>query len=121
LADTLHLRATWDEVDEYGQSLVVLSFDMEGVSEDGTASEGEGAATSKGEDGEGDWESETGEGEIALNRVFAKYEKAKVVDNITEDFEETYEETMKQKMDEWKTHYYKVSLDSFQAKGRSGS
>lgn len=121
LADTLHLRATWDEVDEYGQSLVVLSFDMEGVSEDGTASEGEGAATSKGEDGEGDWESETGEGEIALNRVFAKYEKAKVVDNITEDFEETYEETMKQKMDEWKTHYYKVSLGSFQPKGRSGS
>jgi 5'-3' exoribonuclease 1 len=110
LADTLHLRAVWDEVDEYGQSLVVLSFDMEGVSEDGTASEGEGAAAKTEEEDGGDWESEAGEGEIALNRVFAKYEKAKVVENTTEDFEETYEETMKQKMDEWKTHYYKVRL-----------
>lgn len=101
LADSLHLRATWDEVDDYGQNLVVLSFDMEGVSEDG------GSTSPQEEDG--DWESETGEGEVALNRVFGKYEKAKVVENTTDDFEETYEETMKQKMDEWKTNYYKVS------------
>ena len=74
---------------------------MEGVSEDG------GSTSPQEEDG--DWESETGEGEVALNRVFGKYEKAKVVENTTDDFEETYEETMKQKMDEWKTNYYKVS------------
>ena len=103
LADSLHLRATWDEVDDYGQNLVVLSFDMEGVSEDG------GSTSPQEEDG--DWESETGEGEVALNRVFGKYEKAKVVENTTEDFEETYEETMKQKMDEWKTNYYKDKLE----------
>lgn len=109
LADSLHLRATWDEVDDYGQSLIVLSFDMEGVSEDGTASEAEGQNGEEAEAEDGEWESETGEGEVALNRVFGKYEKAKVVENTVDDFEETYEETMKQKMDEWKTGYYKVS------------
>ena len=103
LADSLHLRATWDEVDDYGQNIVVLTFDMEGVSEDGASIQEE----------DGDWESEAGEGEVALNRVFGKYEKAKVVENTTEDFEETYEATMKQKMDEWKTNYYKVSLSIF--------
>lgn len=103
LADSLHLRATWDEVDDYGQNIVALTFDMEGVSEDGASIQEE----------DGDWESEAGEGEVALNRVFGKYEKAKVVENTTEDFEETYEATMKQKMDEWKTNYYKVSLSIF--------
>ena len=116
LADSLHLRATWDEVDSYGQPLVVLSFDMEGVSEDGTASEGEGA--DKGEAAEdGEWESEIGEaegeGDIALNRVFGKYEKAKVVENTVDDFEATYEETMKQKIHEWKQNYYKVGPFDF--------
>lgn len=109
LADSLHLRATWDEVDDYGQPLIVLSFDMEGVSEDGTASEQEDQEGEEAEAEDGEWESETGEGEVALNRVFGKYEKAKVVENTVDDFEETYEETMKQKMDEWKRGYYKVS------------
>jgi 5'-3' exoribonuclease 1 len=106
LADSLHLRATWDESDDYGQNLVVLSFDMEGISDDG-ASVGKSD-----EEKDSEWESEAGfeaEGDIALNRVFGKYEKAKVVENTTDDFEETYEATMKQKMDDWKTHYYKVS------------
>jgi 5'-3' exoribonuclease 1 len=109
LADSLHLRTTWDEVDDYGQSLIVLCFDMEGLSVDG---EGEGDAP----DGEandaveedGEWESEAGdaEGDLAIQRVFAKYQKAKVVDNTEEDF--SREETMKQKMDDWKKTYYKV-------------
>lgn len=114
LADSLHLRATWDEVDSYGQPLVVLSFDMEGLSEDGTASDAEGKGGEEAKEAveDGEWESEIGEpegeGDIALNRVFAKYEKAKVVENTADNFEETYEETMKQKIHEWKQNYYKV-------------
>ena len=99
LADSLHLRATWDEVDEYGQSLLVLRFDMEGVSDNEDEEEDDV------EDGE--WESE-GEGDLAVQRVFEKYNKAKVVENTVEDFEESYEETVQQKMEEWKKGYYKV-------------
>jgi 5'-3' exoribonuclease 1 len=107
LADSLHLRATWDETDEYGQPQVVLRFDMEGVSEDGNEAE-------KGENGEeedDEWQSEDGddEGDVAIQRVFAKYDKAKVVENTSEDFEESYEEKLKEKLVEWKRGYYKVS------------
>jgi 5'-3' exoribonuclease 1 len=103
LTDSLHLRATWDETDEYGQPLVVLTFDLEGVSED----EGEDVE----EDGE--WESDeaNGEGDVAIQRVLQKYEKAKVVENTVEDFEESYEQKLKEKLDDWKRGYYKVSLE----------
>lgn len=114
LADSLHLRATWDEVDDFSQPLVVLSFDMEGVSEDEAETNGDEQTAEAGEDGD-EWESEgngdveaEAEGDIALTRVFNKYEKAKVVENTVDDFEESYEETMKQKIDEWKKGYYKV-------------
>lgn len=114
LADSLHLRATWDEVDDYGQSLIVLSFDMEGMSVDGEQTEN-GAEEDVEEDG-GEWESEPEsgsgegghEGDVAIQRVFAKYQKAQVVDNTEEDF--SREDAMKVKLDEWKKNYYKVSL-----------
>lgn len=138
LADALHLHLTWDEVDDYGQNLAVLKFDMEGVSEDEGADvpanghghghgngHGNGDATpngnktptngaAEGEDGE--WESEEeveeeeNESDLAVQRVLGKYEKAKVVDNVEEDFEDSYEEKLKVKMDDWKKGYYKVSL-----------
>ncbi|GFZ49564.1 5'-3' exoribonuclease 2 [Saitozyma sp. JCM 24511] len=103
LADSLHLRATWDETDEYDQPLVVLTFDLEGVSED----EGEDVE----EDGE--WESDeaNGEGDVAIQRVLQKYEKAKVVENTVEDFEESYEQKLKEKLDDWKRGYYKEKLE----------
>ena len=105
LADSLHLHVTWDEVDDYGQTLVVLSFDMEGLSQDGEAAQEDEA-----EEEDGDWQSEDGEaeGDVAIQRVFSKYDRAKVVGNTVEDFEESYEETMKEKMVEWKRTYYKV-------------
>ena len=111
LADSLHLHTTWDEVDDYGQNLVVLTFDMEGVSEDGTDAE---AVKENGEDDEeedeSEWSSEEdSEGDVAIQRVFQKYDKAKVVENVVEDFEDSYEEKMKEKMAEWKRQYYKVS------------
>jgi 5'-3' exoribonuclease 1 len=117
VVDSLHLRATWDEADDYGQPLVVLSFDLEGVSEsegeeDGAA-DGVADGVADGEEGdgeEGEWESEEadGEGDLAIQRVLQKYEKAKVVENTVEDFEESYDQKLKVKMDEWKRRYYKV-------------
>ncbi|WVQ99991.1 hypothetical protein IAU59_007134 [Kwoniella sp. CBS 9459] len=109
LSNELHLHTTWDETDDYGQSLVVMTFDMEGVSED------EGSAQD-GEDGEveGEWESdaeEDSEGALAVQRVFAKYNKAKVIENVPEDHEQAYEERLKENLDEWKKKYYKEKLE----------
>lgn len=87
LADELHLRLTWDETDDYGQSLVVFSLDEATDDEQ--------------------WEDDD-ESQSAIQRVLTKYTKAKVVPNIEEDFESSYEETLKKKMDEWKQGYYKV-------------
>ncbi|KAK8854783.1 hypothetical protein IAR55_003522 [Kwoniella newhampshirensis] len=107
LADELHLHTTWDEVDDYGQPIVSLSFNMEGVSEGGSEADGE--------EGEEEWESEEegeqSEGDLAIQRVLQKYNKAKVVDNIVEDFEEAYEDKLKENMDEWKKRYYKEKLE----------
>ena len=104
LADSLHLQATWDELDGYGQPLVVLSFNMEGVSEDGETEED----AEQEDDGEWQSEDEDTEGDVAIQRVFSKYDKAKVVENTVEDFEDSYEEKMQVNMDEWKRRYYKV-------------
>ena len=110
LADSLRLHTTWDEVDGYGQPLVVLTFDMEGVSEDGTTSEEDKEKRAGEEEEEDDWQSdqEADEGDLAIQRVFAKYDKAKVVENTVEDFEQNYEETMRVKLEESKRTYYKV-------------
>lgn len=112
LADSLHLKATWDETDEYGQPQVVLAFDMEGVSENGDGAEEEGQ--DEGDDEEWASEDENDEGNLAIQRVFAKYDKAKIVQNTTEDFEEDYEEKLKEKLVEWKRNYYKVRSFSFE-------
>lgn len=105
LADMLNLHATWDEVNDYGQTLVVLSFNMEGVSEDGEIEN-----DVDGVEEDGDWQSEDNEaeGDLAISRVFGKYDKAKVVENTVEDFEDSYEEKMQENMEEWKRRYYKA-------------
>lgn len=116
LADSLHLHTTWDETDEYGQHQVVLTFNLEGVSEAGTDEHSQNGApeADEEEEDEEEWQSESSddEGDLAIQRVFAKYDKAKVVENVTEDFEESYEEKLKEKLDQWKREYYKVRLRS---------
>lgn len=103
LADSLHLRCTWDEEDDIGQPLIVISFDVDEsspASKDGDA-----------EETDEEWESEEDpESAIAIKRIFDKYSKAKVVDNELEDFEESFEQKISQKMAEWKRHYYKDKL-----------
>lgn len=113
LADALHLRATWDEVDDYGQSLIVLSFHEDGAALEGEQTNGE----EQDEEQDGDWESDAGEADLAIQKVFAKYDKAKVIENTEDDFEQTYEEKLKEKMEDWKKTYYKVSyLDPLRIK-----
>ncbi|WWC90706.1 uncharacterized protein L201_005643 [Kwoniella dendrophila CBS 6074] len=110
LGDELHLITTWDEVDDYGQNLAVMTFDLDGVSQDGASAvaEDEGA---DGEEWESEEEDEESEGAIAIQRILAKYNKAKVVDNVAEDFEEAYEEKLKENLDDWKKRYYKEKLE----------
>ena len=105
LADSLHLYATWDGVNERDEPVVTFSFDMEGISEDGTVDEQEGD----------EWESEGDEGDLAIQRVLNKYEKAKIVENTVEDYEEAYEEKIEQKMKDWKRDYYKASVISIES------
>ncbi len=80
---------------------------MEGLSEDGEAEED---IDGEDEEEEDEWQSEDeeAEGDVAVQRVFSKYDKAKVVDNTVEDFEDSYEEKMKENLDDWKRSYYKV-------------
>lgn len=126
LADALHLRCTWDEEDSYGQPLIVLGFNVEPAEEkqdkskagedEGKASEDEGKTEqADGNDEEGsesEWESEEDlESQAAIQRVFNKYDKAKVVDNDLEDFETSYEDKLNEKLIETKKKYYKEKLD----------
>ena len=64
------------------------------------------------DDGDDAWEDEDDEeSRAAVDRVLAKYEKAKVADNDQPgDFDARYEQSMIDKMDEWKRNYYKVCL-----------
>lgn len=107
LADDLYLRLTWDETDDYGQNIIVASFNMEGVSDEESVEEEE-------EDSEAEWsdeEAEEDEGDLAIQRVLAKYDKAKVVANVDANWEHTYDEKLKVKMEDWKKGYYKVSCE----------
>lgn len=102
LADDLHLRCTWDEVDDYGQPLIVLGFDVDALSEPG---EGEDAVDEE-------WESEEDtESNMAIQRVLDKFAKAKIVDNDLEDAGQSFEEKMNEKISEWKRGYYKEKLN----------
>jgi 5'-3' exoribonuclease 1 len=99
LADSLHLVCIWDEVDDYGQPLVTLTFNMEEIDQQ-----------SSGEDEDGEWESDE-ESNVAIQRVFKKYDNAKVVDNYLEDMDESFEDMVDKKMIEWKRSYYKEKLE----------
>ena len=51
------------------------------------------------------------ESKAAVDRVLAKFDKLKVQPEDKEgDFDARYELGIKEKMDEWKRNYYKVSL-----------
>lgn len=109
LAEDLHLSLTWDEYNEDDQNLVVWRFP--GELEEPLPENGNGH-TNGGEGGDDDeWEDDDDEeSRAAVDRVLAKYKKAKVMEDDQEgDFDRRYEASIQEKMDEWKRGYYKVS------------
>lgn len=107
LSDDLHLSVTWDEYDEEDENLVTWRFP--GELDEPVPEDGENGEVGDADDEE-EWEDEEDEeSRAAVDRVLAKYEKAKVMqDDKEDDFDARYEMSIKQKMDEWKRGYYKV-------------
>jgi 5'-3' exoribonuclease 1 len=105
LAEDLHLSITWDEYDADDQNLV--SWRFPGALEEPLP---EGEVNPAEEDGD-EWEDEDDEeSNQAVDRVLAKYTKAKVMtDDADGDFDARYEAAITEKMDEWKRGYYQVS------------
>ena len=63
----------------------------------------------QGDDEEDDEEDE--ESQIALNRVFKRYDTAKVVDTTPEEVQEQMDKKYEQKFQAWKTKYYKGKFE----------
>lgn len=109
LAEELHLTVRWDEYDENDNNLVTLRLPGTGSAEasnEATPREGTPAV-----DDDGEWEDvDDEESNAAIDRVLKKYFKAPVEDPDAEGtFDERHERSVKEKMDEWKRAYYKVS------------
>ncbi|KAK7682624.1 hypothetical protein QCA50_014424 [Cerrena zonata] len=105
LAKDLHLSTAWDEYDDEDRNLVTWRFpgDLdEPLPENEDASEDDD-----------EWEDEEDEeSRAAVDRVLAKYEKAKVMqDDQDGDFDARHEASVNEKMDEWKRNYYKGKLE----------
>lgn len=111
LAEDLHLSLTWDEYDDEDQNLVTWRFPGE-LEEPLPEGQGNGTPEAAAEGDDEEWEDEDDEeSRAAVDRVLAKYEKAKVQEDDKEgDFDARYELSVKEKMDEWKRNYYRVSL-----------
>lgn len=106
LSEDLHLNVAWDEFDDQDQNLVTWRFP-------GAYSDDDEADQEVAEDGdESAWEDTEDDEEAmaAVDRVLRKYEKAAVVDPNTEgSFDERHDKMVKEKMDQWKRDYYRVS------------
>lgn len=112
LAEDLHLSLTWDEYDDEDQNLVTWRFPGE-LEEPLPEGQGNGTPEAAAEGDDEEWEDEDDEeSRAAVDRVLAKYEKAKVQEDDKEgDFDARYELSVKEKMDEWKRNYYRGKLD----------
>jgi len=109
LSDDLHLNVSWDEYDDQDQNLVTWRLPG-ALADDGEAEvDQEVEDDQEGED-EGEWEDteDDEEAKAAVDRVLKKYEKANVLD-AEGSFDERHERLAKEKMEEWKREYYRVS------------
>ncbi|KAJ9097377.1 hypothetical protein QFC19_006846 [Naganishia cerealis] len=111
LADALNLDLAWDEVDEYGQNLIVIRpskpTSSKQPSDDGDVLSDEDLSDEPVDASSSDDDIESQE---AIQRVIAKYEKAKVVE-IQGDPDEHREVTLRNKLEEWKKGYYEEKLE----------
>lgn len=103
LTDELGLVVNYDEFDQEGKAVVVISFDpitinltLEEVDEEE-------------EEGEPEWKQ-------AIQRVFEKFAKAETVKRVEED---SYEVQLEQKMTIWKKEYYKDKLEFEYGNGKA--
>lgn len=117
LAEDLHLYVTWDEYDEEDELQNIVTWRFPGELEQPVPEDGAEAPNGSGtpaEDDENDeaWEDEDDEeSKAAVDRVLAKYSKAKVSEPDQEgDFDARYELSVQEKMNEWKRGYYKVPI-----------
>lgn len=126
LADKLSLDIMWDQVDEYGQELVVIAPGFLASKNDDKVEEGAELSQIPQEpisDDESDAGSETTTEEVesseeeidpeaqsAINRVLKKYRKAPVVDNIDGDAQKSHEAKFMERFDDWKAGYYKAKI-----------
>jgi 5'-3' exoribonuclease 1 len=115
LADALHVDLLWDEVDEYGQGLVVIAPGMLAAKkrdEDSPVPTREPVSDEEDSGSEEESSDDDAEGKIAVQRVLEKYRKAKVVENIDEDAQKGYDTLLHERLDEWKANYYKTKLET---------
>lgn len=97
LADALRLSISYDEFNEDDEAVIVLEFDETML------------ALSREEDSDDEAEKE---GNMAIERVLAKYDRAPTAKAFDEDedLETEHAKVLEEKMAQWKNDYYKVWL-----------
>ena len=105
LAAELNLNLTWDDFDEEDQNVVSVYFPAQRPPAPVLGSgDAEGESEDSSEDDEAIQESNA-----AIDRVLNRYSNAKTIENGEEEFEIREAARLKEKMDEWKQAYYRVS------------
>ena len=109
LSDDLHLNVSWDEYDDQDQNLVTWRLPGAHADDDEVDNDQEVEDDQEGED-ESAWvdTEDEEEAKAAVDRVLKKYEKVNVLD-AEGSFNERYERLAKEKMEERKRDYYRVS------------
>ncbi|KAG8905353.1 hypothetical protein FRB99_000181 [Tulasnella sp. 403] len=95
LAGDLNLFLAWDEFDDEDRNLATLY--LPNLRGDSSGSEDD------------DWGDD--EADFAVDRVFRKYDRANVLDNTDEAFDQREEERLERQMAEWKQQYYQEKLN----------
>lgn len=111
LAAELNLAVAWDEFNNLEQNVVSLYFQASTPMSIG-AQDG-GNDDSQWEDTDDSDDVDEQESNIAVDRVLNRYLQARAVDgDDEEDFDAREAKRLKERMDEWKRNYYKVTFAS---------
>lgn len=94
LCDELKLAVAYDQFDQDGKAIIVLSFEESMIQ----------LALVEEEDDDGD---DDAEWKAAIGRIVKKYEKAELAEHV----EDSYEKQLENKMSVWKKDYYKEKLE----------
>jgi 5'-3' exoribonuclease 1 len=114
LADKLHLSISFDEFDENDEPLIVLRFDedMLDLAEADVSKDFNNLELADENGAAEEWQDEDEDGnewQKAIERVLSKYEKAPTLPAFNDaDWEDQYSKKLTEKMNTWKSQYYKV-------------